>query len=169
MAWVRRAAEVLLDGGCERVLVVVGAAGGDVATLLDEPGWPRRPAVTVVPCVDWATGLGASLRAGLEATAADLAVVHLVDLPDVPAEAVARLLERSAGRRDALARATYGGRPGHPVLVGADHVPALVATLTGDRGAQAYLAGHGVLEVACDDLATGVDDDTSRPDGEGLR
>ena len=162
----RRATEVLLDGGCDHVRVVVGAAGDEVAGLLHEPGWRGREAVTVVPCVAWAAGLGASLAAGLSASAtgpATAVVVHLVDLPDVPGAAVARLLECGGRTRDALARTTYAGRPGHPVLVGADHVTGLVATLEGDRGARAYLSGHGAREVECGDLATGEDDDTSAP------
>ena len=150
--WVRRAVEVLLSGGCDRVLVVVGAAGDEVAALLD-------PGTTVVRCPGWASGMSASLHAGLAATSADVAVVHLVDLPDVPAVAVRRVLDRGGRTRDALARATYDGRPGHPVLVGADHVAPLMATLTGDHGARAYLEAHRALAVGCGDLATGLDDD----------
>ncbi|MBB3327505.1 CTP:molybdopterin cytidylyltransferase MocA [Friedmanniella antarctica] len=152
MAWVRRAADVLTDGGCDRVLVVVGAAGDEVAALLD-------PGTTVVPCPDWADGMSASLRTGLRATSADAVVVHLVDLPDVGAAVVRRLLEQGGRGRDALARAAYGGRPGHPVLVGADHVEPLLASLGGDRGGRAYLDRHGVRAVECGDLATGRDDD----------
>ncbi len=159
MPWVRRAVEVLLDGGCERVLVVVGAAGDEVAGLVQNPGWPRRDEVAVVPCPGWAAGLSASLRTGLEAVTADVAVVHLVDLPDVPAAAVRRVLDRGGVARDALARATYDGRPGHPVLVGADHVADLLVTLRDDHGARAYLEDQGALCVECGDLATGMDDD----------
>ncbi|MGI3783144.1 MAG: nucleotidyltransferase family protein [Janthinobacterium lividum] len=159
VAWVRRAVEVLRDGGCERVVVVVGAAGDEVAALLDEPSWPHRSSVLVVLCADWASGMSASLRTGLGAATADVAVVHLVDLPDVPAAAVRRLLERGGRSRGALARVTYDGRPGHPVLVGADHTAALAATLEGDHGARSYLEDHDALLVECGDLATGVDDD----------
>ena len=163
-AWVRRAAEVLLDGGCDRVLVVVGAAGDEVAGLLRAPGWSHRDRTVVVPCPGWAAGMGASLEAGLRAVTADVAVVHLVDLPDVPAAAVHRVLDSGGRNRSALARATYAGRPGHPVLVGADHLPPLLATLEGDHGARAYLDAHDTLAVACDDLATGLDDDAPPDD-----
>ncbi|MGI3784328.1 MAG: nucleotidyltransferase family protein, partial [Janthinobacterium lividum] len=159
VAWVRRCVEVLLDGGCDRVLVVVGAAGDEVAALLDDPRWPRRADVVAVPCADWAVGMSASLAAGLRSVTADAAVVHLVDLPDVPAAAVARVLDHGGRTPDVLARATYEGRPGHPVLVGADHLAPLLATLEGDRGARSYLDAHRAPGIECGDLATGVDDD----------
>jgi len=166
--WVRRAVEVLLDGGCDRVLVVIGAAGEDVATLLEDPSWSHSPATTTVACADWASGMSASLAVGLRAVTADVAVVHLVDLPDVAADAVTRVLDHGGHARGALARATYAGRPGHPVLIGADHLVPLVATLGGDHGARTYLEEHDARPVECGDLATGIDEDVpeaSRPPG----
>jgi CTP:molybdopterin cytidylyltransferase MocA len=79
----------------------------------------------------------------------------LVDLPDVGAEAVSRMV--TLATPNALLRATYDGRPGHPVLIGTDHWQAVAETLHGDRGARAYLDAHGVRDVSCDDLATGRD------------
>lgn len=157
---------MLLDGGCDRVLVVVGAAADEVAALLDEEAWSCRDRVDVVPCPGWASGMAASLRAGLEAVTADVAVVHLVDLPDVGAPVVRRVLDRGGRGRGTLARATYAGRPGHPVLVGRDHVPGLLATLVGDHGGRDHLERHAALRVECGDLATGDDADlpeTSTP------
>lgn len=145
------------------MLVVVGAEADEVAALLDARTWPRGREVTVVACPGWESGMSASLAAGLRSVTAEVAVVHLVDLPDVPAAAVARVLERGGRTPGVLARATYDGRPGHPVLVGADHLAPLLATLEGDRGARAYLEDHQALLVACGDLATGADDD-GRPE-----
>ncbi|MFC7504207.1 nucleotidyltransferase family protein, partial [Nocardioides sp. GCM10030258] len=58
-----------------------------------------------------------------------------------------------------LARATYDGRPGHPVLLGHDHWAAVAAGADGDRGARDYLATHPLELVECGDLATGHDVD----------
>jgi CTP:molybdopterin cytidylyltransferase MocA len=157
--WVRRSVEVLLEGGCGRVLVVVGAAADEVGTLLRQPGWVPHDHVEVVPCPGWSSGMSASLAAGLRAVTSDVALVHLVDLPDVGAAVVRRVLGQGGRERDALARASYAGRPGHPVLVGADHVVPLLATLAGDHGARTYLDQHAALGVACEDLATGRDVD----------
>jgi CTP:molybdopterin cytidylyltransferase MocA len=98
---------------------------------------------------------------GLEAlsyTDHDTVLVSLVDLPDVDAAVVARVLDAAHGRAT-LARAAYDGVPGHPVLLGRDHWPGVVETATGDRGARDYLADHEVELVECGDLATGTDVD----------
>ena len=153
--WVVAAARVLHDAGCAPVVVAVGAEGATVRALLDGAD------VEVVEVADWASGMGASLRAGIEAltaTDADLALVHLVDLPDVGADVAARVL------RDVppggLARATYAGRPGHPVALAREHWAPLLQVLAGDRGASGYLADRVVVGVECGDLARGTDVDT---------
>ncbi len=59
-----------------------------------------------------------------------------------------------------LARATYEGRPGHPVLLGRAHWDGVIEAATGDQGARGYLAGRDDVEpVECGDLATGLDVD----------
>ncbi len=162
--YVDRALGRLLDGGCDLVTVVLGAAADEVRAILDEDGWCVDPAVDVVVAEDWAEGLGASLRAGLSALAAGrddvtAALVSLVDLPDVDEAVVARVLAAD-DRSDSLARASYDGVPGHPVLLGRDHWAGVVETATGDRGARDYLRDRDVLTVECGDLATGRDVDT---------
>lgn len=135
-----------------------------------------------------------AVRHGAPAHAApvDAAVIMLVDLPDVPAAAVDRVVEaawRAAGAtgsiecdedrapaegpagtarheggvigalRQSLVRATFHGTPGHPVLIGADHVAGVIEAAGGDRGARDYLATHPVMPVECGDLAGGDDVD----------
>lgn len=150
-----RAVGTLLEGGCSSVTVVLGAAADEAKDILRIHGWLEDDDVSVVVNDDWASGMGGSLVAGLRASDAEAALVLLVDLPDVRDDAVARLVARAAP--DALARATYGGKPGHPVMIGRDHWQGVIATAAGDSGARAYLDGHGVVDVPCDDLATGRD------------
>ncbi|WP_395639774.1 NTP transferase domain-containing protein, partial [Pseudolysinimonas sp.] len=87
MPWLHRAHDALRAGGCEAVLVVLGADADRARTLLPVDA-------EVVVAGNWADGLSASLRAGLAALPADAdaAVVTLVDLHGLPAEAVARVL-----------------------------------------------------------------------------
>lgn len=150
---VRRALRVLDDGGCAPLVVVVGAAADAVRAALPEE-------VTAVEASDWASGMGASLRAGLEALDdADAALVHLVDLPGVTAAAVARLVT-GAGPAT-LRRAAYDGRPAHPVLLGREHWAGAAAAAAGDAGARAYLRGNPAVElVECGDVARPDDVDT---------
>lgn len=147
--WLRRSVEALIEGGCERVYVVLGAAADEAEGLLTGLD------ATVVVADDWADGMGASLRRGLSEIDGDV-LINLVDLPDVGSDVVARVLAADAD----LARATYDGRPGHPVLIGSQHVDPLMRTLHGDVGARAYLDAHDVLAVECGDLASGQDRDT---------
>jgi len=152
--WVLRALSAL--PACEPLIVVVGARADEVIGLL--------PAgVTAVRNDDYRRGMGTSLRLGLRALpACDAALVMLVDLPDV-GEPVVRRIVNAAGppvpARAALVRATYMGRPGHPVLIGRDHWPGVVATATGDEGARGYFRDHPPVSIECGDLATGRDVD----------
>lgn len=164
-SFLERSLAVLRDGGCDSVCVVLGAGADEAAALLDD-------ASPVVVATDWAEGMGASLRTGLRAAAdtdADCVVVGLVDLPDVGADVVRRLLQEAPTGAGALARATYDGVPGHPVLIGRDHWEGVVASARGDRGARDYLREHPHLLVECGDLATGQDVDTREELRPGLR
>lgn len=150
--WAARAVRTLRAGGCSEVSVTVGARADEVAELIP-------PGTAVVRVADWRSGLAASLRAGIAAVPRGRAIVVVtVDTPDMPAEAVARILASGTGER-ALAQATYDGAPGHPVLIGAGHAAAVAASVTSDRGARGYLAAHGALEVECGDLWSGADID----------
>jgi CTP:molybdopterin cytidylyltransferase MocA len=161
--WVQRACRALLDGGCADVVVVLGARADEARELVPATA-------TFVVASDWATGIAASLRTGLAAAAElpvrealpDVAVVTLVDLPDLRADAVRRVLGMAGGpdaARHALARAVYGGLPGHPVLVGRAHWNPLAAAVRGDTGAGPYLRTHGAAAVDCTDLGGGDDVD----------
>jgi CTP:molybdopterin cytidylyltransferase MocA len=157
--WLVDAVTRLRDGGCDRVVVVLGAGAEEARVLLTGQD------VVVVVAEDWAEGMGASLRTGLAALGADevAAMVTLVDLPDVGPDVIARLLGGEVTAAT-LARAAYDGSPGHPVLLGRDHWSGVGETAAGDRGARDYLATHDVELVECGDLATGRDVDV-RPTG----
>ena len=156
-----RAVGVLLDGGCDTVTVVLGSGADDARVLLDQAGWSQDPCVDVVLAPDWDEGMGASLRVGIGALAAadaQAALVSLVDLPDVDESVLRRVVGTGYGPH-ALVRATYDGRPGHPVLIGREHWSGVVASAHGDHGAREYLRSHGAVSCECGDLATGRDVD----------
>ncbi|MFI6447096.1 NTP transferase domain-containing protein [Kitasatospora sp. NPDC050543] len=154
---VEHAVAVVRAGGCEDVTVVLGAARERVRAGTELPG------CRLIDNPLWESGMGSSLRAGLQALPAGLAavLVMLVDTPGVTPQAVARLL--AAHRAGAeLAAAGYDGRRGHPVLVGARHFAEAAAGATGDAGARALLAAHPdeLVLVECGDVAVPDDLDT---------
>lgn len=154
LPWVAGAARRLAEGGCDPVVVAVGADRDRVAACL------RGETVEIVPVPDWTDGIGASLRRGLLAMPDDVdaALVHLVDLPGVTAEAMRRVVEASA--TSTLARASFAGRPGHPVLIGRSHWGGVLDASAPSQGAGPYLAAHDVRLVECGDVAAGDDVDT---------
>jgi CTP:molybdopterin cytidylyltransferase MocA len=161
-SWLERSIKVLRDGGCDAIIVVLGCEAARARDLIASSTLAADPAITLVDAAGWERGMGRSLHSGLLAARAvswRAVMVHLVDLPDVTAQVVRRMIRQSPAGTAALARATYGGRPGHPVLIGRDHLESIMAGLTGDSGAKGYLAHHGAHSVECGDLATGQDHD----------
>ncbi|MGV9478210.1 nucleotidyltransferase family protein [Gordonia aichiensis] len=152
--WVAASVSALRAGGCDEVLVAMGAA------VVEAPD-----GATSIIVADWESGLSASVRRvlGEALERADLAgvVLHVVDMPDVSATVVRRVLARAGRRRDALVRAVYRGAPAHPVYLGAEHLRDVMVSLHGDVGAAAYLRAHAdiVEMVECGDLASGLDRD----------
>ena len=142
--WIDAACTALLEGGCSRVIVVLGAAPS--API------PADDRVESVIAADWAQGISHSLRAGLDAASGDAALITLVDLPGLPAAAVERILAAQGELRQAV----FEGRPGHPVYIARAHWQL---PLSGDRGARAYLVEHDVTELELSDLWDGADID----------
>lgn len=155
--WVARVSAALRAGGCRDVIAVLGARAEEARALVPE-------GVRIVVAPDWAEGLSRSLAAGLAAAndRAEAVVVATVDIPELPAAAVARVIAAAPEPRDALVRATYGGRPGHPALLGAAHWASLASEMGGDTGAGPYLARHDAERVDCLDLWDGHDRDHLR-------
>lgn len=159
--WLAHAVGTLAS--CDRVVVVLGACADEARALL------LGMNVHVVVAADWDTGMGASLRAGLSAlTDENRCLITLVDLPDVGADVIQRVLKQPDSSA-VLARAAYDGVPGHPVLLGREHWGGALTAATGDRGARDYLRAHRPTLVECGDLATGRDVDrattTAEPSG----
>jgi CTP:molybdopterin cytidylyltransferase MocA len=162
-SWLLRSITVLRDGGCDAVIVVIGCQAARARDVIASSALDGDPVITVVEAADWQRGMGSSLRTGLLAAQSAswrAVLVHLVDLPDVTAQVVRRLIQRAPPGTATLARVTYGGRSGHPVLIGRDHLGSMMVGLTGDSGAKGYLIQHGAHRVECGDLASGQDHDT---------
>jgi molybdenum cofactor cytidylyltransferase len=137
-----------------RIVVVLGARA---ELLLERIDFDRAEPVV---CPDWADGQAASLRCGVAALRdAERVIVTLGDQPLITPALIRRFLEAPDG-----ARATYGGRPGHPVVLGPCHLAAIPA-LHGDRGAAKLLDGP---LIECGETRAGADVDT-KEDLEAVR
>lgn len=163
------AVETLAGAGCDPIAVVVGAHAEVVEAEVDAVAGTLAARVVTVPCPDWAEGMGASLRAGLAALVGDRGldggappapagvVVTLADLPDQSADVARRVIEMvPAG---VSGRAVFGGRPGHPVVLGPDVWNDVLTQVGGDVGAREVLRARGAVTVECGDLASGGDVD----------
>lgn len=139
------------EAGLDRVVVVLGAEAEQILEAVDLHG------ADPVVCERWADGQSASLACGLGAVQdAEAVVIVLGDQPGISATAVRRVLD--ARSHTGAVRATYGGQPGHPVVLERSQIPAL-RDVTGDVGARNVIM-RGLREVACDDLGGGQDVDT---------
>jgi molybdenum cofactor cytidylyltransferase len=147
---------VLAVPAIDPIVVVLGAQAERVRAAVDF-GDART-----VECADWADGMAASLRCGVEAVGdADWVVVTLGDQPRVTPQVIAAVMDRAttAPRGTVAVRATYAGAPGHPVALGRA-LRGEIAALRGDAGARDVLAGPGVRTFEAGRLCDPVDVDT---------
>jgi CTP:molybdopterin cytidylyltransferase MocA len=157
---VERAVRTASEAGCAPIIVVLGSHGDEVMHRAD------LGAAFPVVATDWAEGMGASLRAGLEAAerlGCPAAAILLVDQPRVGAEALRRLCR--AWQAGAVATvATYAGKPRNPVVLDRGIWSEVKAAAQGDVGARGWLRAHPdlVQAVGCDDTGDPVDIDTPR-------
>lgn len=153
-------ADVLLAGGCQEVVAVLGAGAAEVRAAADL-GRHR-----VIDNPGWESGMGGSFRAGVAAAAPeDHVLIALVDQPGLTPVMVARLL--ASHRPGRVTAAAYRGpdgtlRRGHPLLLDVTLRPEASASAAGDAGARHFLQTHPDLVdlVDCSDLSGGEDLDT---------
>lgn len=131
--------------GVDEIVVVLGHRANEVAGALRLP-----PIARPVVNPEYGEGQSSSLRAGLRAAhpAALAAVVLLADQPSVRPEAIVTVTRAYGRGAGPVVQATYGGRPGHPVLLDRSVWPEVDA-VRGDIGARDLLAHHPewVVEV----------------------
>jgi molybdenum cofactor cytidylyltransferase len=156
----RRSVTALLTASLDEVVVVVGGDAEAVAASLD------GLAVRVVTNPAYADGMSTSLRAGLDALAADCraALVALADQPGAASASVVEpLLERYRGSPAAMVAPVYrGGVRGNPVLFDSSVFEELRA-VTGDEGGRSVIA-RDPSRVVLVEIDEEVPGDVDRPD-----
>lgn len=152
---IRRAATAAVDGGCDEVIVVVGAAAEEYVPLL------AGSSARIVHNPHFETGIGSSIQAGIEAVSeeARAAVIMLADQAFVDGTIIRRLIEtyRESGKR--IVTSQYGQVRGAPTLF--DRALFLeLLLLQDDQGArpvvQAYPRHVATVDIP-PDLARDID------------
>jgi molybdenum cofactor cytidylyltransferase len=159
-AFAAPARSVVLATGADAARVAEAAR--KLAARMGEEG-----RLKVIEVADHAEGMGASLRAGVEALPADAegVFVFLGDMPRVPV-AVLPAMAAAVAAGAAAAAPVFEGRRGNPVLFGAGLLPGLRA-LSGDKGARDILAGLGTGLALVESPDDGVLFDVDRPEDLG--
>lgn len=152
----RRAARTALTSLCRPVVVVTGAHRERVENeVADLP-------LEIVVNEQWATGMAASIRTGMEHLIAHAetcaVVVMLCDQPLVGAPLINKLVAAYRQTGAPLAAAKYNGTHGVPALFDRQLYPALLA-LTGSQGAKSIILAHSahLSEVPAPEAALDVD------------
>ena len=147
--------ERICEVGLGEVVVVTGHQRAEVEKALS-----RYP-VRLVHNPDFAEGMAASIRVGVEAAASEKGYLFaLGDMPQVAGKTMLKVAE-ALKSSETIAVPVCAGRRGHPVAIGSAYRDALLA-LTGDRGARPILAKNAahVVEVPVEDEGIFVDVDT---------
>lgn len=144
--------QTVVGAGCEPVVLVLGAGADQVREAAD------LSAARVVVNGSWATGMGSSMRMGLDALADDdveAVLVVPVDMPGLTAAAIRRVA--ALPYPDVLVCATYNGLRGYPMLFGRRHWVGIATLANADVGARPYLLAHKdeIVDIACDTVADG--------------
>ena len=135
-------ADELLEGGCESVLVVLGAEAARVSASVDL----RHHRVIHNPA--WESGMGSSFRAGIAAAGSRDVLVALVDQPGLTAQDVRKVI--AAHRPGRITAAAYPARDGalrrgHPIVFDARLAAEAARTAEGDAGGCLFLEAHPEL------------------------
>jgi len=132
-----------------RVTGRAAATGLPVFVTLPDLAHPRadlvnNPEITLIDVPDWASGMSASIRAGVAALSDRTSAVMILpgDMPDLQTDDLLALTQAARAAPDAIIRAaSSNGVPGHPVIFPANLFAELRA-VSGDQGGRAVVKAH---------------------------
>ena len=169
---VQRAVRAATEGGCQPVIVVAGQLAETIRIALDNPesfrprssNLPAEPGAaraTIVENAQWQSGIGTSIRRGLEQLPKSVQGVVLLtcDQPFVDAQIVARLIAEREKTGKPIVASHYANTHGVPVLFDRSFFDALLR-LPDNSGAKSLIEAHPG-EIASIEFEAGtVDIDT---------
>jgi len=154
-----RAVDAVLAGAIEHVLVVTGGTRREelAAALADRPvHWVTNP-VDDSEMID-------SVRCGLAALPAECEAFLIVlgDQPEIPPDAIRRLVDAFRQRGAGIAVPVVGSRRGHPILIAARYRAEILENY-GDVGLRGLLQAHPDDIAEVDVASPGVLEDIDCP------
>jgi molybdenum cofactor cytidylyltransferase len=132
-----RTVRLAAESGCAPVFVILGFEADRMRQELH--GLEARPVLNP----DWQSGMGSSLRSGIEAVTKEnpqpqKALVLLCDQPSLSAEILSILLQTSAEKKSLITASSYAGRSGVPAIFDRQLYPELLK-VEGDQGARSII------------------------------
>lgn len=153
----------LLDGGAERVIVVLGPGAEEVGEKIPALGEPR---VRVEVNRDPSRGMLSSIQTGLREAKGDPILVLPGDMPYVTAGTVTLLLD-AYRKRDAIASPRFDGKRGHPVVIPGRLRDEILEADPASATLHDVLRGHASERVDVEVYDRGVLRDVDTPDDLG--
>lgn len=163
----RHAARVAVGSGCDETCVVLGASCDRMRPEVEGLG------VQVVLNPDWASGMGSSIKVGLEAALRDPhmlegVLILLADQPLIRPSQLCRMISLFRSSGSTIVVAHYEGHPGPPALFGSALFPELLSLEAG-QGARGLLDGRQEDTLFFDLPEAGVDVDVDADYGALLQ
>ncbi len=149
------------------LLPLISSARINGLSLVVQPGfsWPDGPvACDLVVNPDFEEGMASSMRAGILAAPEDVDayLIALADMPNLSVSTLHRLIDEFSRSDRGIARPSFRGKAGHPVLMARSFREELLSQ-RGDVGAREILRAHSedVLDIPVDE--PGVVEDLDHP------
>ncbi len=141
----RHAAEAIVLAGCDPVVAVIGAEVAGAALEIEGLG------LTVALNVNWQSGMGSSIAAGLAKLIEiepdiEAVVISLCDQPLVDSEMLALFGTKFSLSRAPVIAASYNGVAGVPALFSRELFDELLI-LKGDKGARDLIRNRSDIET----------------------
>src|SRR5215813_5853809 len=133
----RRTVRLAQQAGCDPVFVVLGFEAARMQQELS--GLEANPVIND----DWPSGMGSSLRSGIEAVMKAIpqpqkVLILLCDQPTLSSEILSNLLQISAKEKSPITASSYAGKLGVPAIFDQQLYPDLVK-VEGDQGARSVI------------------------------
>lgn len=150
---IRRAANALINAGCEPVIVVLGS---EVELSKQQLNGLN---VRIAENAAWQTGMSSSIREGMSHVIlenVDGVLISVCDQPQVTAGHLQTLATRFAETHAAVTAAEYDNILGVPAVFSRELFDDLM-NLTGDKGARDLIRNHPAVSVSMPEAAFDID------------